>query len=221
MRETRSRTSSGPRRFIGGAAISASRTAPSGRTVSVSKVVLTPLPPLRPLPGRRPLAISAFLSKPGVEDDLAGVLLGVFAHAIERAGTHPQDHPPEVIRVALDLGVEEVDGAALAAQELVGVIQVLPGFRDRPLGVVFEPLVLVSADDVPGLERLDLVDRVPPRHKASDRALPEIHVHAVVDRVTGDDQLEIWNVEDGGVVAVGVADLNDHQIVPFEDEAVA
>src|SRR5215470_5018091 len=39
MRETRSRTSSGPRRFMGGAAISANRTAPSLRTVSVSKTM--------------------------------------------------------------------------------------------------------------------------------------------------------------------------------------
>src|SRR5258707_13254798 len=36
MRETRSRTSSGPRRFMGGAAISANRTAPSWRTLSVA-----------------------------------------------------------------------------------------------------------------------------------------------------------------------------------------
>src|SRR5215467_13695353 len=39
MRETRSRTSSGPRRFMGGAAISVNRTAPSLRTVSVSKTM--------------------------------------------------------------------------------------------------------------------------------------------------------------------------------------
>src|SRR5499427_10099143 len=39
MRETRSRTNSGPRRFMGGAAISANRTAPSLRTVSVSKTM--------------------------------------------------------------------------------------------------------------------------------------------------------------------------------------
>src|SRR5262249_50645482 len=39
MRVTRSRTSAGPRRFIGGAAISANRTAPSLRTLSVSKSI--------------------------------------------------------------------------------------------------------------------------------------------------------------------------------------
>src|SRR4029453_2516290 len=39
MRETRSRTISGPRRFMGGAAISAKRTAPSLRTLSVSKTM--------------------------------------------------------------------------------------------------------------------------------------------------------------------------------------
>src|SRR5580704_11294615 len=39
MRETRSRTSSGPRRFIGGAAISVNRTAPSLLTFSVSKTI--------------------------------------------------------------------------------------------------------------------------------------------------------------------------------------
>src|SRR6267142_142479 len=42
MRDTRSRTSSGPRRFMGGAAISANRTAPSLRTVSVSKTIGSP-----------------------------------------------------------------------------------------------------------------------------------------------------------------------------------
>src|SRR5256885_7033849 len=44
MRETRSRTSSGPSRFMGGAAISANRTAPSLRTVSVSKTTVSPRP---------------------------------------------------------------------------------------------------------------------------------------------------------------------------------
>src|ERR1044071_495648 len=39
MRETRSRTSSGPSRFMGGAAISANSTAPSLRTLSVSKTM--------------------------------------------------------------------------------------------------------------------------------------------------------------------------------------
>ena len=56
--------------------------------------------------------------------------------------------------------------------------------------------------------------------KPPDRALREIHVNAVVDRVAGDDQLEIRNVEDAGVVAVGVADLDDHEVVSFEREAV-
>src|SRR5262245_8499983 len=39
MRETKSRTSSGPRRFMGGAAISANRTAPSLLTLRVSKAI--------------------------------------------------------------------------------------------------------------------------------------------------------------------------------------
>jgi hypothetical protein len=43
----------------------------------------------------------------------------------------------------------------------------VPGLRDRPLGVVV-PLVLVTADDMPGLEGRDLVDRVPPWPEASD-----------------------------------------------------
>src|SRR5262245_42260214 len=46
MSETRSRTSSGPRRFMGGAVISANRTGPSSRTLSVSKST-GQLPPCR------------------------------------------------------------------------------------------------------------------------------------------------------------------------------
>src|SRR5690349_19651689 len=38
MRETRSRTNSGPRRFIGGAVQFTNKTPPSSRTVSVSKI---------------------------------------------------------------------------------------------------------------------------------------------------------------------------------------
>ena len=64
----------------------------------------------------------------------------MLAYAVERAGAHPQDIPPEVIRVPLDLGVEVADGGVLGAQELVGVVQVLPGLFDRPLRIVVEPL---------------------------------------------------------------------------------
>src|SRR5580692_10169629 len=42
MRSTRSRTSSGPRRFMGGAAISANRTAPSWRTLSAAMTLSFP-----------------------------------------------------------------------------------------------------------------------------------------------------------------------------------
>src|SRR4029450_2285035 len=42
MRDTRSRTNSGPRRFMGGAAISTNRTAHSLWTVSVSKTMGSP-----------------------------------------------------------------------------------------------------------------------------------------------------------------------------------
>src|SRR5262249_10815108 len=70
-----------------------------------------------PAAGRRPSEPVA--SEPGVEDDLGGVSLGVLAHAVERAGAHPQDQPPEVGRVPLDLGVEEAQSSALGPQELV------------------------------------------------------------------------------------------------------
>src|ERR1700722_3729957 len=43
MRETKSRTSSGPRRFIGGAEISANKTAPSRRTLIVSNFIAIPV----------------------------------------------------------------------------------------------------------------------------------------------------------------------------------
>jgi hypothetical protein len=73
--------------------------------------------------------------KPSGQDNLGEVLSGVFAHAIEHAGARPQDGPPETVGVSLDLGVEEADGGVLGPQELVGVVDVLPGLRDGPFGV--------------------------------------------------------------------------------------
>jgi hypothetical protein len=102
-------------------------------------------------------------SQPRRDGDPADVLVGMLARAVEDARPHPQDPPPEVVRVALDLRGEEFDGAGLGPQELFRVVEVLPGLRDRSLGVVVELLVLVTADDVSGFEGLDLVDRLPPR----------------------------------------------------------
>src|SRR5690349_21853693 len=103
-----------------------------------------------------------YRSEPGGEDDRAEVFAGVLADAVERAGGHPQDQPPQVVRVPLDLGVEVAERVVLGPQQLVGVVQVLPGLFDRPLRVVVELPVLVPAHDMPGPERLDLTDRLPP-----------------------------------------------------------
>ena len=158
--------------------------------------------------------------QPGAENDLGDVLVGVLTDAVEHAGPGPQDEPPEVVGVALDLGVEKVDGRVLGAQELLGVVEVLAGLGDRALGVVVELLVLVAGDDVPGRQRLHLVDRLAPWPEvAEDPDLCEIHVNAVVDHVAGDDQPEIRHVEDAGVAAVGVADLDDRELMSFEREA--
>ena len=128
------------------------------------------------------------------------ILVGVLAHAVDHVGPRPQDEPPEMVGVALDLGVEEVDGAALGSEQLLGVVEVLPGLGNRAAGVVVELLVLVARDDVPGLQRLDLVDREAPRSEAADDPdLREIHVNAVVDHVAGDDEPEVPHVEDGRV----------------------
>jgi hypothetical protein len=102
---------------------------------------------------------------------LGHVLLRVLAHAVDRLRPRPQHHPAEMVRVPVDLRVEEVDGRPLGGQELLGVVEVLPRLRDHPVGVVVELLVLVPGDDVPRLERLDLVDRVPPRPEAAARGL--------------------------------------------------
>src|SRR4026209_934060 len=123
---------------------------------------------------RAPYACSV---EPGSEDDLADVLVGVLAHAVEDARAYPQDGSPEMVGVAVDLCVEEVDGGLLGPQELLRVVEVLPGLRDRPRGVVVESAVLVTSDEVAGLEGLDLVDRVAPWREASDdRCLGEVHV---------------------------------------------
>jgi hypothetical protein len=42
-------------------------------------------------------------------------------------------------------------------------------------------------------------------------AFPDVQVGAVVDHISGDNQLELRDVQDGGVVGVGVADLDDHR----------
>ncbi|MFF4956330.1 hypothetical protein ACFY2Z_04415 [Streptomyces sp. NPDC001222] len=41
---------------------------------------------------------------------------------------------------------------------------------------------------------------------------------AVVEDVSGHHQIEVGHVQDGGVVAVAVADLDDDQLVPLESE---
>src|SRR5215510_5915669 len=93
-------------------------------------------------------------SEPGSSEDLSDVLSGVFAHAVESRSAGPQHGPRQMVWVPLDLGVEEVDRGVLRPQELVGVVEVLTGFRDRPPGVVVEMSVLVTGDDVPGPKRL-------------------------------------------------------------------
>ena len=161
-------------------------------------------------------------SKPAGNEELADVLFGVFAHAVDRTGAGPEHRPRQVVRVALDHRGEEVDGGGFVAKALVGVVEVLAGLGDRPLGVVVEVLVLVPADDVPGLEGFDLVDRLSPGPEAVDvHTLPDVQVGAVVDHISGDDKFEIGDVEDAGLVGVGVADLNHLEIVSFEREAVA
>lgn len=47
-------------------------------------------------------------SKPGGSDDLGDVAVGVFADAVEDGGGHPQDRAAEIVRVPINLGVEEV-----------------------------------------------------------------------------------------------------------------
>src|SRR5262249_11269142 len=180
-----------------------------------------PTRPLCPRRGGGAPGPAGSASQPSGNEDWADVLSGVFANAVDRAGTGPEHRPPQVAWVPLDLGVEEVDGGARGPQELVGVVEVLPGLRDRPVGVVVEVLVLVTRDDMPGFERRDLVDRRPPWPEAiHEHTLPEPHVNAVVDHIPGDNQPEIRNVDDAGVVGVAVADLHKHEVVSFEREAV-
>jgi hypothetical protein len=57
----------------------------------------------------------------------------------------------------------------------------------------------MTGDDPPGLERLDLADRVPPGPEAADgHAFPEVPVNAVVDHIPGGNQPGIGDVEDAG-----------------------
>jgi hypothetical protein len=116
------------------------------------------------------LSVFSLLSEPRVESDLAHVSGGVPADAVERRGTDPQDRPASMVRVPIELGVEEVDGGVLRPQQLLGVVEVLPGLRDRPLGVVVEPAVLVAGDDVPGLSASTL--SIASRHESSHSVAP-------------------------------------------------
>ena len=98
----------------------------------------------------------------------------------------------------------------------------LPSLRDGSLGGVVELLGLVTSDDMPGREDRDPVDRISPRPKAADdHTFPEVQVSAVVDHIPSDNQPQIRDVENAVVLGVAVADLDDHEIVSFEREAVA
>src|SRR5262245_12010273 len=97
-------------------------------------------------------------SEPGGSEDLSDVLSGAFAHAVESRGTGPEHRPRQVVRVPRDLGVEEIDGRVLGPQELFGVVEVMPSLCDRPPSIIVEFPVLVTGDNVPGLQALDLVD---------------------------------------------------------------
>src|SRR5215469_7766595 len=159
--------------------------------------------------------------KPSGDDDLTEVLFWVFTRAVERPGTGPEDRPAQVVWVSPDHRIEEVDGGGLGPQEFVRPVEILPRLRDGPLGVVVEMLVQVPADDVLRLEGFDLVDCLSPGPEAAaDHTLREIHVTAVVDHVPRDNQPEVGDVQNTSVAAVGVADFHDHEVVPFEREAV-
>src|SRR3954452_7946475 len=51
--------------------------------------------------------------EPGRDADLAGILVGMLGHAVERLRPGPQHVPAQVVRVALELRVEEVEGGLL------------------------------------------------------------------------------------------------------------
>jgi len=119
------------------------------------------------------------------------------------------------------MALKKVDGRALCPQNFGSVVEVTSRLRDRPLAVVVELLVLVTCDDMPGLERRDSVDRFTPGCEPSyNNAFPEIEVSAVVNHVPGDNQSEVRNMEHAVVVGVPVADLHDHQVVSFERETL-
>jgi hypothetical protein len=62
---------------------------------------------------------------------------------------------------------------------------------------------------------------VTPCVEASVTGFDEVLVDPVVDDVTGDDEAEVGDVQHAGVVGVAVPDLDDTQLVPFEEDPVA
>ena len=136
------------------------------------------------------------------EDDRADVLVGVLAHAVDRAGARPTAPSGprwsgyrSIFALKKSTAVVSVRRSSSASSRYCRVSAIVRSASSS------SRLFWCPADDVPGLEGLDRVDRLPPRPEAADdHALPEIHVNAVVDHVAGDDQLEVRDVQDAGVV---------------------
>lgn len=121
----------------------------------------------------------------------------------------------------LDHGVVEALRCRFCLEQFVDVGEVAAGLQDLPVCVVVVLAVLVAGDEPACTERCDLVDGTAPGVDTPGTGFDEVLVDAVVDDVTGDDQVEVGGIQHAGVVGVAVPDLDDGQFVSFEDESVA
>jgi hypothetical protein len=71
---------------------------------------------------------------------------------------------------------------------------------------------------VDGAERFDHVESVQPVAESFALRFAKVLVDVVVDDISGNDQPEVWNVQDGRGVRVGMTDLHCDELVFFEEE---
>jgi hypothetical protein len=114
--------------------------------------------------------------------------------------------------------VEVFAGAGPLAEQPLRVKKVAAGLVDGGR-VVGQVLVLVVGDDGGRMQRGHLVERVEPGFQAGVANFQQHRVHAVVDDIARHDQADGRHVQHGGVVGVGVPDLDGGQPMAFQFEA--
>ena len=115
--------------------------------------------------------------------------------------------------------VEKLTWAGFACEQPLGVQQVVASFTDDD-GVIGQVLVLVPGHHRAGIQRCDRVECMQPCLDSAVGALQEVLVHAVVGDIAGHHQSDGRHMQHGGVVGVGVADLDGQQALALQLESL-